>query len=102
MRIEAARPAEHPVNPDLQSAIQRATRRLAPWLMAMYVVSFLDRANIGFSKVPRMRSPSPVCASSSQLATTTSMVVTMTTLRHHENSMPPNVKYPDIGSLMYR
>jgi len=41
---------EHPVDPDLGSAIQRATRRLAPCLMMMYVVSFLDRANIGFAK----------------------------------------------------
>ena len=43
-------PAESPVSPDLHSAIRRATRRLAPWLMMMYVVSFLDRANIGFAK----------------------------------------------------
>lgn len=43
-------PDECPVSPDLQSAIRRATRRLAPCLMAMYVVSFLDRANIGFAK----------------------------------------------------
>ncbi|HEY1895955.1 MAG TPA: MFS transporter [Terracidiphilus sp.] len=34
----------------LHSAIARATRHLAPWLMMMYVVSFLDRANIGFAK----------------------------------------------------
>jgi MFS family permease len=34
----------------LHSAISRATRHLAPWLMMMYVVSFLDRANIGFAK----------------------------------------------------
>jgi MFS family permease len=34
----------------LRSAIARATRHLAPWLMTMYVVSFLDRANIGFAK----------------------------------------------------
>ncbi len=50
MRIEATQPAERPVSPDLQSAIHRATRRLAPCLMMMYVVSFLDRANIGFAK----------------------------------------------------
>jgi len=36
--------------PALHSAISRATRHLAPWLMMMYVVSFLDRANIGFAK----------------------------------------------------
>jgi MFS family permease len=41
---------ERPESPDLRSAIHRATRRLAPCLMAMYVVSFLDRANIGFAK----------------------------------------------------
>jgi len=34
----------------LSSAIARAVRRLTPFLMAMYVVSFLDRANIGFAK----------------------------------------------------
>ena len=34
----------------LSSAIARAIRRLAPFLMAMYVVSFLDRSNIGFAK----------------------------------------------------
>ncbi len=36
--------------PALRSAISSATRHLAPWLMMMYVVSFLDRANIGFAK----------------------------------------------------
>ena len=41
---------ERPVSPDLRSAIHRVTRRLAPCLMMMYVVSFLDRANIGFAK----------------------------------------------------
>ncbi len=41
---------ESPVSADLHSAIHRATRRLAPCLMMMYVVSFLDRANIGFAK----------------------------------------------------
>ena len=35
---------------DLSSAIRRATRRLAPILMMMYVVSFLDRANVSFAK----------------------------------------------------
>ena len=43
-------PGERPVSPDLRSAILRVTRRLAPCLMMMYVVSFLDRANIGFAK----------------------------------------------------
>lgn len=31
-------------------AITRTIRRLAPYLMLLYVVSFLDRANIGFAK----------------------------------------------------
>jgi sugar phosphate permease len=35
---------------ELDDAIARAVRRLAPFLMTMYVVSFLDRANIGFAK----------------------------------------------------
>lgn len=35
---------------ELADAIRRAVRRLAPYLMAMYVVSFLDRANVGFAK----------------------------------------------------
>src|ERR1700739_2521419 len=34
----------------LDAAIFRARRRLAPYLMLMYVVSFLDRANISFAK----------------------------------------------------
>jgi sugar phosphate permease len=31
-------------------SLARAMRRLAPWLMLMYVVSFLDRANVSFAK----------------------------------------------------
>jgi len=34
----------------LNRAIIRALRRLGPFLMLMYVVSFLDRANIGYAK----------------------------------------------------
>jgi MFS family permease len=34
----------------LNRALLRATKRLAPCLMTMYIVSFLDRANIGFAK----------------------------------------------------
>jgi len=34
----------------LSQAIQRARRRLLPFLLLMYVVAFLDRANIGFAK----------------------------------------------------
>lgn len=33
-----------------ERAIERAGRRLVPFLMLMYIVSFLDRANIGFAK----------------------------------------------------
>ncbi len=33
-----------------ERAVSRATRRLVPFLLLMYVVSFLDRANIGFAK----------------------------------------------------
>jgi MFS family permease len=35
---------------ELDRAIARALKRLAPYLMLMYVVSFLDRANISFAK----------------------------------------------------
>ena len=35
---------------NLDRAVWRATRRLAPYLMLLYVVSFLDRANVGFAK----------------------------------------------------
>ena len=35
---------------ELDGAVARAVKRLAPFLMTMYVVSFLDRANIGFAK----------------------------------------------------
>ena len=35
---------------ELEGAIARAVKRLTPYLMTMYVVSFLDRANIGFAK----------------------------------------------------
>ncbi len=31
-------------------AVHRAARRLVPFLMLMYVVSFLDRANVAFAK----------------------------------------------------
>lgn len=34
----------------LKLGIARAIKRLAPFLMLMYVVSFLDRSNIGFAK----------------------------------------------------
>jgi MFS family permease len=34
----------------LDRGVQRAFWRLAPYLMALYIVSFLDRANVGFAK----------------------------------------------------
>lgn len=34
----------------IDRAVARALRRLGPFLMLLYVVSFLDRANIGFAK----------------------------------------------------
>ncbi|MDR3793189.1 MAG: MFS transporter [Terracidiphilus sp.] len=34
----------------LERAISRVSRRLAPPLMLMYIVSFLDRSNVGFAK----------------------------------------------------
>ncbi len=34
----------------VDQAVARARRRLVPFLLLMYVVSFLDRANIGFAK----------------------------------------------------
>jgi MFS family permease len=37
-------------DPALYRSISRTVRRLAPCLMLMYVVSFLDRSNIGFAK----------------------------------------------------
>jgi len=36
--------------PALDSAFQLTRRRLVPFLLLMYVLSFLDRANIGFAK----------------------------------------------------
>ena len=40
----------HGSHSDLDAAIARSIRKLAPFLMLMYIVSFLDRANIGFAK----------------------------------------------------
>jgi MFS family permease len=38
------------VAPLLDSTVGKVTRRLLPFLLLMYVLSFLDRANIGFAK----------------------------------------------------
>ena len=43
-------------DPTLDRAISRTVRRLTPFLMLMYVVSFLDRSNIGFAKQALERS----------------------------------------------
>lgn len=43
-------PVSEPSASLLDASVTRAMRRLTPLLMAMYVVSFLDRANIGFAK----------------------------------------------------
>lgn len=43
-------------DPILACAVSRAARRLSPFLMLMYVVSFLDRSNIGFAKQALERS----------------------------------------------
>lgn len=40
----------------LVSAIARSRRRLLPFLLLMYVVAFLDRANIGFAKLALQQS----------------------------------------------
>ena len=40
----------------LDQSIARARRRLIPFLLFMYVVSFLDRANIGFAKLALQQS----------------------------------------------
>ena len=39
-----------PVNPQLAQVTDKAIRRLVPFLLLMYVLAFLDRANIGFAK----------------------------------------------------
>ena len=43
-------PASDPPADALERGVSRTVRRLAPYLILMYVVSFLDRANIGFAK----------------------------------------------------
>src|SRR5207247_1518869 len=37
-------------NPELERVTAKAIRRLVPFLLLMYVLAFLDRANIGFAK----------------------------------------------------
>ncbi|MBF8191752.1 MFS transporter [Nonomuraea sp. K274] len=38
------------MNPSLDEVVKRSLRRLIPFLLLMYVLSFLDRTNIGFAK----------------------------------------------------
>lgn len=38
----------------LASALVKATRRLVPFLLLLYVLAFLDRVNVGFAKVAMM------------------------------------------------
>jgi MFS family permease len=42
--------SDHSLEDAQDRAISRARRRLIPFLLLMYVISFLDRANIGFAK----------------------------------------------------
>jgi len=44
----SAQPPNAPA--DLARAVHKATRRLVPFLLLMYVLAFLDRANIGFAQ----------------------------------------------------
>ena len=37
-------------DPALAAVVRRVTRRLIPILLLMYVLAFLDRANLGFAK----------------------------------------------------
>ncbi|WP_247657619.1 MFS transporter [Aquabacter sp. L1I39] len=37
-------------SPSLQATISKVTKRLLPFLLLMYVLAFLDRANVGFAK----------------------------------------------------
>jgi MFS family permease len=48
--VSAEPPLATPVRSSMDRAVSRALWRLTPYLMLMYVVSFLDRANVGFAK----------------------------------------------------
>jgi MFS family permease len=39
-----------PIENELERATERALRRLVPFLLIMYVLAFLDRANVGFAQ----------------------------------------------------
>jgi sugar phosphate permease len=38
------------ITPDAERATAKAMRHLLPWLLLMYVLAYLDRANLGFAK----------------------------------------------------
>ena len=38
------------LSPDAERAASKAMRHLLPWLLLMYVLAYLDRANLGFAK----------------------------------------------------
>lgn len=42
---------QSPVQPELAAVVRKVTRRLIPILLLMYILAFLDRANLGFAKV---------------------------------------------------
>ena len=45
--------SDHPsttIDTRLESTVSKVTKRLLPFLLLMYVLSFLDRANVGFAK----------------------------------------------------
>ena len=42
--------SERLASPELKSAISRASRRLMPMIVVLYVVAFLDRTNVGFAE----------------------------------------------------
>src|SRR5580704_4968089 len=48
--VSAELPLAVPERNPMNRAVHRALWRLTPYLMLMYVVSFLDRANVGFAK----------------------------------------------------
>jgi MFS family permease len=48
--VSAASSLAAPARSPMDRAVSRALWRLTPYLMLMYVVSFLDRANVGFAK----------------------------------------------------
>ncbi|MBC8126041.1 MAG: MFS transporter, partial [Gloeobacteraceae cyanobacterium ES-bin-144] len=43
------------VSPPLKSAIQKAARRLLPFLLLLYILAFIDRVNVGYAKQALMR-----------------------------------------------